>query len=560
MMKPHTTSALHRRKRIRPASWWLFAVLGFALFLPWTAAQADTTYVEDSFVGGLWTSDGSPYILNGSITIAPWDTLRITEGVTVIGRAGALIYVWGHLSAVGTDQQNVVFTTDTITNPSAWKGIRVDTASCFLRYCIIEHARNLGQGEWGYGGGLYVNNGSATVEKSVIRYCRASSGSAIFARSGATVNLYQCAIRQNGYPTCYGGAIFSRSGCSINIVDSDIALNYAQYGGAAYLDGTTVTMTGCRVRKNTASVWGGGFFSTSATIILRECMVSANSSVGGGALDGRYQVWLNMDHCLIEYNLGSISGIEGNGGALTLQGGEQTITNCTFIGNVAQNGGAIYGGANWTMTNCILANHPRGGAVYVSSHGPQIRHCCFSNNLSRDFTGTLTLPSLGIVNRVNSNGDSCDAFSNIFSDPGFDDTASIRFSLAANSPCIDAGNPSSPRDPDGSVSDLGLYPYTHPADVDDWPLSLPSSVVLHPAYPNPFNPVVTLAFEVPQTGMTSLRVFDLLGREVAVLANGMLSAGKHSLHWNASDFGAGTYFAVLESSGFRATQKLLLLK
>jgi hypothetical protein len=79
-------------------------------------------------------------------------------------------------------------------------------------------------------------------------------------------------------------------------------------------------------------------------------------------------------------------------------------------------------------------------------------------------------------------------------------------------------------------------------------------------YPNPFNPSTTITFSVGTYGYTSLRVYDVLGREVLTLVSEELSAGEHSREWNASNLPSGVYFYRLQSGTYSETKKLLLLK
>lgn len=87
---------------------------------------------------------------------------------------------------------------------------------------------------------------------------------------------------------------------------------------------------------------------------------------------------------------------------------------------------------------------------------------------------------------------------------------------------------------------------------------------LSAAYPNPFNPVTVIPYSLAERSDVSLRIFDVLGREVAVLASGVQNAGLHHLEWNANGVPSGVYFARLEAAAgtkiYRATQKLMLLK
>jgi hypothetical protein len=79
-------------------------------------------------------------------------------------------------------------------------------------------------------------------------------------------------------------------------------------------------------------------------------------------------------------------------------------------------------------------------------------------------------------------------------------------------------------------------------------------------FPNPFNPTTTIAFTLRIAGFTTLKVYDILGREVATLSRGRLEAGEHNLNFNGSALPSGLYFARLNSGAFTSTQKLLLLK
>jgi photosystem II stability/assembly factor-like uncharacterized protein len=79
-------------------------------------------------------------------------------------------------------------------------------------------------------------------------------------------------------------------------------------------------------------------------------------------------------------------------------------------------------------------------------------------------------------------------------------------------------------------------------------------------YPNPFNPVTTISFTLPSKSIVSLKVFDLIGREVATIVSEEMSVGNHSKQWNASKFSSGIYFYRLQSGSYTETKKLLLLK
>jgi S-formylglutathione hydrolase FrmB len=88
----------------------------------------------------------------------------------------------------------------------------------------------------------------------------------------------------------------------------------------------------------------------------------------------------------------------------------------------------------------------------------------------------------------------------------------------------------------------------------------PSSFVLHQNYPNPFNPSTTISFSIPSRSFVSLRIFDLLGREVATLINENQNVGTHFATFNATNLSSGIYFYRLQAGPFLETKKLVLLK
>lgn len=88
----------------------------------------------------------------------------------------------------------------------------------------------------------------------------------------------------------------------------------------------------------------------------------------------------------------------------------------------------------------------------------------------------------------------------------------------------------------------------------------PLEFALHPAFPNPFNPTTELRFDLTANALTTLRVYDILGRETATLLNGTMTAGTHTVQFNAGGLPSGLYLARLTSGENVAVQKLMLLK
>ncbi|MEW6061236.1 MAG: T9SS type A sorting domain-containing protein [Bacteroidota bacterium] len=88
----------------------------------------------------------------------------------------------------------------------------------------------------------------------------------------------------------------------------------------------------------------------------------------------------------------------------------------------------------------------------------------------------------------------------------------------------------------------------------------PTKFSLEQNYPNPFNPATTIRFTLPVSGFTSLKIFDVLGKNVATLVNEELAPGSYSLQWNATGFASGLYFYRLESNNYSMTKKLIVAK
>ncbi len=79
-------------------------------------------------------------------------------------------------------------------------------------------------------------------------------------------------------------------------------------------------------------------------------------------------------------------------------------------------------------------------------------------------------------------------------------------------------------------------------------------------YPNPFNPTTVIEYQIPQQGLVSLKVFDILGREVATIVNGVQTAGTHSITFDGSKLSSGVYFYSLKTGNFFGVKKLILMK
>jgi hypothetical protein len=301
----------------------------------------------------------------------------------------------------------------------------------------------------------------------------------------------------------------------------------------------------------------------------------------------------------------------GGGGIRAGDGNPQILNNV-----IAQNKGQ-YGGSgvvlNWTgtiMRNNILVKNSGGhddggGALWVNNSGPSPK--IIENNTFADnqllaiylWQGSVSIHNSIIWGNTPTSGSQIDKNSgsvivsycdiqgglsgtgNIANDPLFSDTL---YHLNTTSLCIDAGDTSSrfndvenPLLPGTAIgpskgglrNDIGAYGgpganelpfFSVPTEVSGSSMYLPSEFRLDQNYPNPFNPSTTITFFIGAYSQASLRVYDLLGRELETIFSGGLPAGRYTKQWNAEGLPNGVYFYRLQAGSYSETKKLILLK
>ena len=109
----------------------------------------------------------------------------------------------------------------------------------------------------------------------------------------------------------------------------------------------------------------------------------------------------------------------------------------------------------------------------------------------------------------------------------------------------------------------GKFTYSDVVEVES--NNIPTEFALYQNYPNPFNPTTTIKYSVPkivnnQSSIINLKVYDILGNEIATLVNEQKAPGNYEVQWNASGFASGVYFCRLQSEDFISVKKLLLMK
>jgi hypothetical protein len=151
------------------------------------------------------------------------------------------------------------------------------------------------------------------------------------------------------------------------------------------------------------------------------------------------------------------------------------------------------------------------------------------------FTQTLTVSSVGPFIGNYGSGNTAPAF-----------TGSVDYFFNTASPVV-------PEDPTALARSMA-----DPASQNAF--ALPEEFSLTQNYPNPFNPSTTIRYELPHASRVSLKVYNMLGQQVATLVNETKDAGIHEVKFDNSNLTSGVYFYRLEAGDFVQTKKLAILK
>ena len=419
---------------------------------------------------------------------------------------------------------------------------------------IITNCTISGNSAVGGGGGIACIEDSSPTISNCIFSGNSTDGSGGGIDCGDSTTIEYCTISGNSADDS-GGGICCRDSTTIEYctINGNSAL-YSYGGGGIYCSDST-TIIYCIISENLAGFHGGGICCYESSSTISNCSISGNSAHQGG---GIYFELSNpeINGCNISGNLAN-----WGGGIYCYNNSSPAITDCTISGNSNEwFGGGIYcSDSNPTISNCAVTDNI-GEGIYVDDGSPNITYSDFHNNSDGDFGGGGIDPNLGVIVTTNANGDSCDAWMNISLDPMYVDPDNGDYHLQESSPCIDAGDPDSPLDPDGTIADIGAF-YFNQLSVPDFPdTELPDSYAISAAYPNPFNPTTTISISLPQPVRLNVSVFNVTGQQVAELADASFREGAHQFTFDASNLAGGVYFVRASSKGWSEVRKIVLVR
>jgi hypothetical protein len=359
-----------------------------------------------------------------------------------------------------------------------------------------------------YGGGMLIESGSPTVLNCTLIGNAAVQGGGLVIHSGSPAKLINCTFSNNA-ATHAGGML--NGGINTTLTSCSFIRNFAATSGGGTIC-TYAVFTGCTFIRNFAGYEGGGIDNDCSAPKLDHCVFIENTAGDHGGGLSNYEGDLNITDCTFTGNWSRY------GGAIYQGDTDTVLTGCRFIGNSASVGGGIAndGYSDPTLTNCIFGtNSAEIGAGFYNTTGsaPKFVNCTFCKNSASQTGGGMCTTNnynfsptlLNCIFRANTDssgtgqsgqinyedgtpipnycsiqgwtGDLGGA-GNIGVDPCFADTNNGDYHLKSQagrwdanegrwmkdevtSPCIDAGDPSSPISfepfPNGGIINMGAY-------------------------------------------------------------------------------------------------------
>jgi len=468
------------------------------------------TDIPEGNVSGTWTVEGSPYLVNGEITIPNDSTLIIEPGVDVIFTGHYKFNVQGRILTMGTQQDTINFTAqDTLVG---WHGIRfMNTAntndSSKIVWCSLQYGKaNSGDDYDRCGGAILAVNFSKLLLSNCLLSFNMNSGDiattgggaiCILSNSGSPV-IENNVISHNRAVGTQGGGICIAYGSSPVIKNNVIFKNRATGGGAVYIYQSNPVFINNTIVENHADLPGSQVCHGGA-ICIGDCspqffntILFGNTATAGNQINNQGSSQPNFHFCDIE-------------------GGKES-----FSRNMV-NGGSYTGIYEFNIDSDPLFLDIASDDYRLSDNSPCISH----------------------------GADSVEVNGTWYFAPSMDTEGNPRPSPAATTPDIGALE-----SPLGQKIPLRIKELNF----------VPDKTILYQNYPNPFCTSTTIIFSLPDRQMISLKMFDFQGREVAVLVNEVKQQGKFTVTFNAKELSNGMYFYQLIAGDIIQTRKCMVVR
>ena len=560
--------------------------------------DGDTTHIDATIIDGsnpAHPDSGSVVsLIDGEDTTSVLCGLTIREGTgtrdiwPTLGwnRTGGGVY----LRSPGARIVKNFITRNRIRGPGAWGG-GVAAENSGSSYLILEGNRitdNLVHADsaqsYGYSGGADIYATSARIVGNVFERDTVI-GANIAAMGG--LGLYSDGMYAP-HPQAYiQGNVFRA-----NVLRATLG---GAVGGGVYLGATgPVTMVENLIEGNVGTSvynWaqGGGIlvddYNTLAPgrkVIERNRIAGNRLTRGGGSENSGSGVFLYYATATLNANEIAGNVTNGAGGGVASYRSSFRVQNNIITGNSAANGGggvdvnypASFFPEQVLVHNTIALNYGGSYGGGVRANGVGARLHLLNTILWGDtaFAGKeiyLGGSAVAWVNYCDVEGGIGGGVGNINQDPGFEAGC---FDIGQTSSCLEAGRDTlgmvpaadfhgaSRPQPVATRPDIGACESPYLVGVDEGQEAFPLAFDLLQNYPNPFNPATAIQFAIADRQLTIVKVYDVLGQEVATLVNEVKEPGAYTVRWDAGGMSSGVYFYRLTAGGFVQTKRMMVVK
>ena len=476
------------------------------------------------------------------------------------------------------------------------------------------------------GGGIYCEESSPILDSLMVSGNITEYGSGICCRYFSSPQIFDCTISMNvanqagGGINCYLNSSPTIVNCSIfDNVTGDTASNYGFGGGINCNNNSSPTISNCDIFGNVAKNAGGGIdCNDNSSPTISYCNIYENTTEDtidddgfGGGISNKDNSSPTISNCSIIGN----TAISFGGRISCFDNSNPIIENVVIESNISYYAGGIQCAVNSSpiISNCLITNNiatniGAGISCYVNS-SPEIINCTISENIAsvggggigckdnsnpilfnsvlwNDSTQEIFFNQEGNPNAItvsysdiqggeagietNDNGEVFWLEGNIDADPLFVDPENGDYHLTENSPCIDAGDPDSPFDPDGTIADMGAFYFNQNIGIEEnYELEITNYEL--GIFPNPFQSSTTIQFTTENTGKnTEIEIYNIKGQKIKTLecinyVDAKATQSLHSIIWNGTDdsnkpVSSGIYFINLRSGKDNIIKKAVLMR
>jgi parallel beta-helix repeat protein len=320
----------------------------------------------------------------------------------------------------------------------------------------------------------------------------------------------------------------------------------------------------------------------SGTALIDQCVFYGNNAANTDAVD-----YDNLSHGTVKgcYIL-DFTGSNSDGIDLG-EGSKNILIEGNFINNCSDKGVSVGQASSVTLINNIITHCTMGAGIKdSSSYANIVNNTLYKNDIGVACYEKNAGYGYGNADVVNTVLSMCDQFiyicderatltfsyslsdqmvltgtGNILANPSFLAPDKMNFFLTANSPCINAGDPSSPKDPDGSRADIGAkyIPYIEEIVPVPDPVLFTKFIGI---YPNPVRRYATISFRLKDENTYKIKIslFNPQGRIVREVMNTRGYDGLYNIRIDTRGYGSGLYFLTIEAGSLRKICRIVLLK